>query len=255
MKVCKVDKLVRLLDSREDMSVSINRISHGEFCDIITKIKRAIIPVGSMEQHGDHLPVSTDSLIAENIARLVAEQVPSFIIPPVLFGVSYEHRPMFNISVRNTTLSRIICDICCSLVENGIKRIIIINGHHGNIGALQYIAQNLYEKIPNDISIHSVNYWHLMQSEFDHAGDVETSLMLATAPELVRMDKAEASYNKLSKSKVAYASITNNPGSFPKITGNGVWGDPKNATANKGHKLLDEIVRNLVQTIHEIESY
>ena len=178
------------------MSVSIDRTTQGEFCDIITKIKRAIIPVGSMEQHGEHLPVSTDSLIAENIARLVAEQVPSFIIPPVLFGVSYEHRPMFNISIRNSTLSRVICDICCSLVENGIKHIIIINGHHGNIGALQYIAQDLYGKIPNDITIHSVNYWHLIQSEFDHAGDIETSLMLAIAPELVRMDKAESRNKK-----------------------------------------------------------
>jgi creatinine amidohydrolase len=235
------------------MSVLMYRITHGEFCEIITNVKRALIPVGSMEQHGEHLPVSTDSLIAENIARLVAEQVPSFVLPSILFGVSYEHRPMFNISICNSTLSRIICDICYSLVENGIKNIMIINGHHGNIGALQYIAQNLYGKIPNDISIHSINYWHLMQSEFDHAGDIETSLMLAIAPELVRMDKAEPNYNNLSKSKVAYASMTNNPGSFVKITGNGVWGDPRNATANKGHKLLDEIVRNLVRTIHEID--
>ena len=236
------------------MSVSIYRITHSEFSDIITKVQRAIIPVGSLEQHGEHLPVSTDSLIVENIARLVAKQVPSFVLPPILFGVSYEHRPMFNISVQNSTLSRIICDICSSLVENGIKNITIINGHYGNIGALQYIAQNLYGKIPNDISIHSINYWHLMQSELDHAGDTETSLVLAIAPELVRMERAKANYNNLSKSKVAYSSMTNAPGSFPKITGNGVWGDPRNATANKGHKLLEEIVRNLVQTIHEIES-
>ncbi|HZB16116.1 MAG TPA: creatininase family protein, partial [Nitrososphaeraceae archaeon] len=154
----------------------------------------------------------------------------------------------------NSTLSQILSDICYSLVENGMKNIVLINGHHGNSGVLQYIAQNLYGKIPNDISIHSINYWQLMQSEFDHAGDVETSLVLAIAPELVRMDMAKANYNNLSKSKVAYSSMTNTPGSFPKITGNGVWGDPRNATANKGHKLLEEIVRNLVQTIHELET-
>jgi creatinine amidohydrolase len=236
------------------MSVSIYRMTRSEFSNIITKVQRAIIPVGSLEQHGEHLPVSTDSLIAESIARLVAEQVPSFVLPPILFGVSYEHKPMFNISVRNSTLSRIIGDICCSLVENGIKNIVLINGHYGNLGALQYISQNLDGKIPNNIRIHSINYWHLMQSEFDHAGDVETSLVLAIAPELVRMDKAQANYKSLSKSKVAYSSMTNTPGSFPKITGNGVWGDPRNATANKGHRLLEEIVKNLVQTIHEIES-
>jgi len=236
------------------MSVFIYRITHGEFCNIINTVQRAIIPVGSLEQHGEHLPVSTDSLIAENISRLVAEQIPSFVLPPILFGVSYEHRPMFNISVHNSTLSQILSDICYSLVENGMKNIVLINGHHGNSGVLQYIAQNLYGKIPNDISIHSINYWQLMESEFDHAGDVETSLVLAIAPELVRMEMAKANSNNLSKSKVAYSSMTNTPGSFPKITGNGVWGDPRNATANKGHKLLEEIVRNLVQTIHEIES-
>jgi creatinine amidohydrolase len=224
------------------MSVFIYRITHGEFCNIINTVQRAIIPVGSLEQHGEHLPVSTDSLIAENISRLVAEQIPSFVLPPILFAV------------HNSTLSRILSDICCSLVENGMKNIVLINGHHGNSGVLQYIAQNLYGKIPNDISIHSINYWQLMQSEFDHAGDVETSLVLAIAPELVRMDMAKANYNNLSKSKVAYSSMTNTPGSFPKITGNGVWGDPRNATANKGHKLLEEIVRNLVQTIHELET-
>src|SRR5919202_4948273 len=183
------------------MCVSIYNITHGEFCDIITKVQRALLPIGSLEQHGDHLPVSTDSLIAENIARLAAKQIPSFVLPPISFGVSYEHRPMFNISIHNFTLSTIIDDICCSLAENGVKNIVLINAHHGNVGSLQYIAQNLYGKIPNDIGIHSINYWQLMQDEFDHAGDIETSLVLAIAPDLVRMEKAKANSNVLSKSK------------------------------------------------------
>ena len=93
----------------------------------------------------------------------------------------------------------------------------------------------------------------MMQHKFDHAGEVETSLVLAIAPELVKMNKAEPSSKKISKSKIIYSSITNNPGSFIKITGNGIWGDPTNATAQKGRELLYEIVKNLIQAIHELE--
>lgn len=237
------------------MSTAIYKISDLDFRNYITKTWRAIVPVGSLEQHGAHLPVSTDSLITEYIAMAVAEKIPSFILPVISYGVSYEHKPRFNLSLRNCTLSNMIHDVCISLVENGIKNIILLNGHHGNVGVLQYIGQNLHRKVPNDTKIYTINYWHLMQSDFDHAGNVETSLVLAIAPDLVRMEKAKPNSKKLSKSKVSYSSITNNPGSFIKITGNGVWGDPRNATPQKGRKLLDEIVKNLAKIILELEKY
>jgi creatinine amidohydrolase len=237
------------------MSAAIYKISDLDFRHCITKTSRAIIPIGSLEQHGAHLPVSTDSLITEYIAKVVAQKIPSFILPVISYGVSYEHKPRFNLSLRNCTLSNMINDVCISLVENGVKKIILLNGHHGNMGVLQYIGQNLYEKVPSDIKIYTINYWHLMQSEFDHAGNVETSLVLAIAPDLVKMERAKPNSKKLSKSKVTYSSITNNPGYFLKITGNGVWGDPRNATSQKGRKLLDEIVKNLSKAILELEKY
>lgn len=234
------------------MSVPVSGMSDRDFKIALRKIRRAIIPVGSLEQHGSHLPVSTDSLIAEHIARLAAEQVGAFVLPVFSYGVSFEHKPLFNVSLRNSTLSTMICDACISLAENRIKEIIIINGHHGNIGALQYIAQELHGKLPKDIRVHTIHYWHMMKSDFDHAGEVETSLVLAIAPELVRMDMAVPNTKKLSKSKAAYSSITNAPGSFPKITGNGVWGDPRKATAAKGEKWIQEITAGLAKTIGEL---
>ena len=93
----------------------------------------------------------------------------------------------------------------------------------------------------------------MMTREFDHAGEVETSLVLAIAPELVHMDRAMPNSKNLSKSSAAYNSLTNVPGSFPKITGNGVWGDPMKATASKGDKLIKEIIANLTKTIAELD--
>jgi creatinine amidohydrolase len=234
------------------VSVSVFGMSEHDFEATLKKTRRAIIPVGSLEQHGSHLPVSTDSLIAEYLARSAAERIGAFVLPVISYGVSFEHKPMFNVSLRNSTLSTLICDACISLAENRIREIIILNGHHGNIGALQYIAQELHGRLPKAARVHTIHYWHMMKAEFDHAGEVETSLVLAIAPELVRMDRAAPNSKKLSKSKAAYSTITSVPGSFPKITGNGVWGDPKKATAAKGKKWIEEITAGLARTMSEL---
>jgi creatinine amidohydrolase len=235
------------------MSVPVFGMTDYDFRITLKKIKRAIIPVGSLEQHGAHLPVSTDSLITEYIVRLLAEKIGAFVLPVISYGVSFEHKPMFNVSLRNSTLSTMLCDICISLAENKVREIIIVNGHHGNRGAIQYIPQEIQSKVPTiDVNIHILHYWDMMKLDFDHAGEVETSLVLAIAPELVHMDRARPNSKSLSKSRAAYSSLTNAPGSFPKITGNGVWGNPMRATASKGDKLIREIIANLTKTIAEL---
>jgi creatinine amidohydrolase len=237
------------------MSIPVFGMTHYDFQRALQEIQRAILPVGSLEQHGNHLPVSTDSLIAEYVARMVGEKLGAFVLPVMCYGVSFEHKPMFNVSLHSSTLTTLVCDACTSLADNGITQIIIINGHHGNIGALQYISQEL---VNNDksktINVNTIHYWQMLKKEFDHAGEVETSLMLAIAPELVRMDKAVPNTRSLTKSKAAYNSITNSPGSFPKITGNGVWGDPRKATAEKGRKWIEDITSMIAKTIEELES-
>ncbi|MFL6476511.1 MAG: creatininase family protein [Nitrososphaera sp.] len=239
------------------MSVSVfGGMTDYDFRIVLKRIKRAIIPVGSLEQHGAHLPVSTDSLIAEYIARVLAEKIGGLVLPVISYGVSFEHKPMFNISLHNSTLSLVLRDVCTSLLENSMRQIIILNGHHGNTGALQYISQEIEHMVPANttthVGIHTLHYWQMMAAEFDHAGEVETSLVLAIAPELVHMKRAMPNSKSLSKSRAAYSSLTNAPGSFPKITGNGVWGDPTKASASKGERLIKEIVNNLVRTIAEI---
>lgn len=236
------------------MSADIRESSQADFAKAIKKNQLAILPVGSLEQHGPHLPVSTDSIISEYLARQTASRLGAFLFPTINYGVSFEHAPMFNISVTHSVLSALVCDVCSSIAANGMTKIVIINGHHGNMGALQYVAQDLQGRVPAGTCINTIHYWHLLKEGFDHAGEVETSLILAIAPQLVRMDKAEANAKKLAKSKTAYSSLTNAPGSFTEITGNGVWGNPKNATAEKGKQLINEIVKDLSKTILELDA-
>src|SRR5581483_2246598 len=178
------------------MAIQIYNITDTKFRSLMKKTSRAIVPIGSLEQHGAHLPISTDSLISERIATLVANELGCFVLPVIPYGVSFEHQPMFNVSLMNSTLSRVLCEICISLSSQGIEEIIFINGHHGNIGVLQYISQNVHALRHSDVKVFTINYWNGMHKKLDHAGEVETSLVLAICPELVKMEKAEPNSKK-----------------------------------------------------------
>lgn len=227
------------------MSIPVPAMNEHGFRHDIRKCTRAIIPVGSIEQHGEHLPVSTDALIAEYVAHQVASIVGAFVLPVIAYGVSREHEPMFNVSIKNATLSSLVRETCASLASNGVKEIIILNGHHGNMAALKKIPKHINGKA----SVRTLHYWHFMKQELGHAGDSETSLMLAIAPELVHMSRAAPGAKK--PSKTAYAKIAGKPGSFIKVTGNGVWGDPRQASAEKGRRLVQEITDGIAKTISE----
>ena len=218
------------------------------------KSDQIIIPIGSLEQHGPHLPVSTDSIIIEHLAKRVSEKLQSLYLPTITFGISFEHEPLFNISLSHQTYSNFISEICLSLINYGMKNIIILNGHHGNMGSLYYISQNVSDKIPSDAKINFINYWSLMEN-FDHAGEIETSLVLAINTKLVKMKMARANTKEITGSRIAYTSLTSNPGSFPKITGNGVWGDPTKASLIKGRSLLENLTPKIIEIIKEFKKF
>ena len=137
---------------------------------IIKKQKKAaIIHVGSIEQHGPHLPVSTDSDIVTEIAKRVSEKCNFFLLPTLSYGVSFEHAPFFNLSIQEKTLEQILIEICLSLSSNNINTIFIINGHHGNQKALEKLSQKINRLYKKKIRVFIFSYWHFMKHEFDHA--------------------------------------------------------------------------------------
>ena len=209
---------------------------------IIKKKKQiAIIPVGSIEQHGPHLPISTDSDIVTEIALRLSEKINGLLLPTINYGISDEHFPFFNLSIKKSTLSKILEDLCESLVKNGISRILVINGHYGNLDSLK----NFEKKQKGNKKIKICSYWKYMEREFDHAGNVETSIMLAISKN-VNMKKARKGFQTDGMSKQEILKINKlAQKSFPKVTGNGVWGDPTKSSARLGRKIIKEIVENL----------
>jgi creatinine amidohydrolase len=219
------------------------------------KIRQVLIPVGSLEQHGGHLPVSTDSVIIEGIANAVAEKIPLLVLPTIIYGISFEHTPLFNISLRNSTLLRALRDICISLCEYGLRNIIILNGHHGNMGALQYISHTSEKSWSQESNIYSINYWQLLDRDFDHAGFVETSLMLALRPELVKMAKASKGSISNTILPAVTSSFLNNPSSFVRISKTGVLGDPMHASADEGKKILSDLIKKIIVAIDQFNDF
>jgi len=212
---------------------------------IIKKKQIAVIPVGSIEQHGPHLPLSTDTDIVTEIAKRISEEKGFLLLPTITHGVSFEHAPFFNLSIRESTLRTVLSDLCISLLSNGIKTIFIINGHHGNLKPLKNIDIKLKKLSKNRMNVFPLSYWHFMKRDFDHAGFVETSLMLAISKN-VKMNLAKKGLitDKMTKQQIQKIGKLANQ-SFPKATKNGIWGDPTKATKKDGQAILDEIINNL----------
>ena len=218
--------------------------------DILKLTKRktvALIPVGSIEQHGSHLPISTDSDIVSHIAKQVSDKNGFLLLPTLQYGVSFEHHPFFNMSLSKSTLQKILIELCTSLSKNHINTVIILNGHHGNQNALKKLQKKVFKKTGVKQRIFVYSYWHFMKRKFDHAGFVETSIMLAISDK-VFMKKAKKGLipDNLSKKKLNLLNKRANK-SFISVTKNGIWGDPTKASAKDGKIILGEIIANIVK--------
>ena len=224
-----------------------------EFRKLIKEKKPTIIiPVGSLEQHGAHLPITTDSDIVTEIASRLAKKCGFIVFPTISYGVSHEHDPLFNTSIRGKRYTEFLFELTRSLDFSigSLESIIILNGHHGNVKGLEDLAEaqlivDNYKRKPS----RCYSYWHFMEHEFDHAGFVETSLMLAISDK-VKMKKAKKGFTTkgLSENEIQRINkLSTEQGGFPKVAKNGVWGDPTGATKKDGEKFLAEIVKNLAK--------
>ena len=185
-----------------------------------------------------------------------------FVLPPIPYGVAYHHEDFKGtVSISNHTLSSLVYDIGLSLAKNGIKKLIILNGHGDNSPTLLYAAQMINRDTGIFVCVESgetsdVDLYDLIETPNDiHAGEIETSTCLAIRPELVKMDKA---VNETMNFGSSYLDYTSERGvawyvRTKILSESGVMGNPTLATREKGNKLWEIMIAHLVRFVEEVK--
>ena len=219
-----------------------------------------IVPLGSTEQHGRHMPLGTDAVLGDEIGWGLAGQLEAFLAPTVRFGCS-EHHLFFpgTISLSQETFQRVVIDVVKSLSRHGFRRIVLLPTHGGNFQPLADAFAQL-EPVENVKVLAFTDLEGLVKTAFEssstfgvnaaqsgaHSGEWETSLMLALRPAQVKMDQAvEGFVGELSEiMSRAFDGIQN-------LDENGVLGDPRPARAAAGNKYLEDIVDFLYHWVRD----
>ena len=211
----------------------------------------AILPVGSLEQHGDHLPLSTDTVVACVIARRLAETYNLFLLTPLTIGCSHEHaRFTGTVSISSQTLISIVNDIRVSLAQSGITQLVIVNGHGGNY-VLSNIVQEANVQEPrvalfpgrdDFVTARGRSNMVSSNSEDMHGGEWETSILLHEYPDLVRPTYTQNDHDAPERPHLLIVGMD-------AYTSNGIIGKPSAATAEKGRLALDSLVETFADTL------
>lgn len=219
-----------------------------------------ILPIGSTEQHGPHLPVDVDSRLAAEIAartaQIVTRQQPVLVLPALWVSLA-EHHMNFEgtLTLDFATFSAVLRCIVRSLARHGYRRIVLLNGHGGNVAALTVIVSEL--SLEFDLPLACLTYWDTAQVEFAailekqpnlrHACEAETSMMMALAPALVDAEKARA-VDAPPEGLVPVGGVYRwRP--TEDWTSSGVVGVPAASTPDKGARLLDAASKAIASRI------
>jgi creatinine amidohydrolase len=237
--------------------VIIEDMTMAEFEQGLRQTRTIFIPVGSVEEHGSHLPLSTDTIQAYEVGKAAARRIPLFVAPPIHYGNcrSTSTHPG-TISITTATLKMLIKDIVRSCHSQGLRNFVVLTGHAGGAHrmALQDAGEELLVELA-DMTIAVVTEYELAKNEGQeiietpgdsHAGEIETSRILYTHPHLVK-GTGVAEYPTFPLGIL----VRNKRKYWP----NGVWGDPSKASAEKGRRLHELMVEKVVALVNALENW
>lgn len=248
--------------------------THAEVNEIARKLGSIlVVPIGSLEQHGHHLPTATDTILCDAVAHLgvkrANEEVPVLVTPPVWTGISPHHLEIgATISLEIHTMLALLEEITASSLENGFDAILFLNGHGGNISTVSAMTAHLSPRYPN-VDVLGLTYWFLAEPYMDeirkserggfgHGGEFETSLMLHLCPELVDEEAFEAHYADSAydlgfKDMFVRGPLAEfEPAHGPMYSEGGTRGDPTLASAETGERVYDLLGDELAMLLEEI---
>lgn len=222
----------------------------------VTEPPVAVLPVGAFEQHGPHLPLATDTLIAIAISNAIAEVTSVRQLPPITIGCSHEHAAFpGTLSISAATLAAIVADVAASLRGQGIEHLIVVNGHGGNY-VLSNVVQQANADRPGSMALYpnrvdwdrarEVSGMETNAHADMHAGEIESSILLAAWPDYLRDGWQQAWSDDDHLADDRRHLLTHGMAAY---TESGIIGRPSLATKAKGHEALRVLGRNAVETI------
>jgi creatinine amidohydrolase len=220
-----------------------------------------LIPVGSLEQHGQHLPVFTDTLLVDAVATRAEAAMPDRILrlPTQWLGASAHHLAYpGTLTMHLSTHVQILIETAEGLIRHGFRRFFILNGHSGNIDTLRLANRQLKIDWP-DRTFAGASYWELAgpemaailqgpRKEIGHSCEVETSLMLALYPDKVRLDRLRDDPWELPPTLRGVSLAFN----FDEVTESGQIGYATRASAETGHALMEAIMRRTCEALKSL---
>jgi creatinine amidohydrolase/Fe(II)-dependent formamide hydrolase-like protein len=258
----------RLAERLDMRSYYIGELTWIDVQEFLKRHKTIIIPVGSCEQHGPHLPLDTDAYDAFWLSMRAAEKAKcALVAPPIYYGVSLHHMDFpGTITLSPQTLEQMAYEIGLSLTEHGFTRILFENGHGGNIAALEAAAQRIKIETEAFVVVDTVGLIpdfmeQYIETFYDaHAGEFETSTALANREHAVVKERIVEPKPNLPKSKYMKIGLRE---TGPKvswvfrtkeISDTGVIGDPTKASREKGEKAWQLAIERLAELLRELDS-
>lgn len=250
-----------ILESLTDSKVGWAGLTAAEIVDIATRAGSIlVVPVGSIEQHGNHLPVSTDTVLANAVAMAGAEAVvddlPILVAPPIYPGFSPHHLEFGGtLSLEFITMLTLVKDTVTTGLENGFDAVVLLNGHGGNMPLIGAATSTIGVNYPNKM-VFGLTYFQLAAGFIDeirdsdpggmgHAGEFETSLMLHLQPGFVDMEVAEGTYlddpNDFTLEDMFQGGEVSVYRNFSAYTESGAIGDPGLASEQKGAEIMERL--------------
>jgi creatinine amidohydrolase len=244
--------------------LKITNLTWKEFADINREMV-VILPVGSIEQHGLHLPIGNDTIVASKFAEKVAERINALVLPEISYGFIYTFSKFpgsFGISAR--TLIHLIQEVCSEIIKEGFRKIVLLNAHDENHEALVLAAKYLsdqYEISPLIIEWSQIARTELRQikeSDYEmHGGEALTSLLLHWCPELVKTNEIVDEFPTFLKVTEDNLYRQENKAYLiqqisPKQITSGTCGFPSRATLKKGQVIEEAVVRNICKLIIDL---
>lgn len=240
-----------------------------ELKEFVSQDPVILLPVGAYEQHGPHLAVNTDMVIAQRLCEGLVENstVPCAMLPPVWCGIS-EHHMKFcgSLTLKHETMAAFIFDLLDGLGRSGIRKVLAVNSHGGNMVAINEALTKAAQKFGGTFAL--LTYWSLLgsvisqnrKSEFggiSHAGEMETALQLFLNEQNVRKDKLPPENNVHGGRFWSPAMFASNKISlyipYDQLSEYGHIGDPKSATADFGEKVYQAVVTQGAELIEAIQ--